>query len=422
MKFNRRRFLQAFGASAAVAITPSMVKAASAPKVVVIGGGFAGATAAKYLRMWSNHTIDVTLVDAKAQHTSCVMSNLVLNGQLKLQQLKLSYSSLASIHGVHVKRDKAISIDGDTKVVELRDQGSLRYDYLLLATGIGFQKKGEVDFNLTPHAWIAGGQTNRLANMVNTLGPSSTFVMTVPKSPYRCPPGPYERACLVADILKRRGYDNGDAKVIVLDANASIQAEEHTFSTAFEGIYGNIIEYIPNAPVQSVDSVNRVVATDMGDFTGDVVNYIPDQRAPGFVRRSGVTNSGNWAPVDPVTYASTLPGFESVYVIGDIQGTGQPKSGHMANAQAKVCADAIIRTVDDKSNYTDDRLKNITTNSACYSPITYDKASYLTANFRYDKDQEKMVLTQLGEAENWNTENYQDMFGWASNLFTDSFH
>jgi len=153
-----------------------------------------------------------------------------------------------------------------------------------------------------------------------------------------------------------------------------------------------------------------------------VVNVIPNQRANGLLRKTGLTGSQSWASVDPLTYESTLSDFPGVHVIGDAQGTGQPKSAHMANSQAKICADAIIRSLYGVPTDTAERTNNITTNSACYSPITYDEASWLTANFAYNTGEGKMMLTHIGEAESWNSENFQQMFTWASNLFTDSFY
>lgn len=421
MSFNRRRFLQAFGVSAAasLSLTPTIVKAVSSPRVVVIGGGFAGATAAKYLRMWSDNSIDVTLVDPKASHTSCVLSNLVLNGRIRLNELKLSYGSLKSFYGVNVVRDRVLEINAAGRQVKLKSGNSLDYDHLVVATGIGFKKPKGVDFKKTPHAWIAGSQTSLLASKVRGMSAGGTFVMTIPKSPYRCPPGPYERACLVADTLKRKG----GGKVAVLDANSSIQAERETFDRAFTGIYGDIIEYVPNAAVSEVVPDEGLVVTSFGDYSGNVVNIIPQQRALGFVRKAGLTAGGNgWANIDPLTYASTVPDFEKVHIIGDSQGSGQPKSAHMANAQAKVCADAIIRILAGEDVDSKDRRENVTTNSACYSPITYDEASWLTANFAYDSETGQMKGVHVGEAEEWSRENYKEMFAWASNLFTDSFH
>ena len=176
--------------------------------------------------------------------------------------------------------DRAAEVDGSGKRVRLDGAGWLNYDHLVIATGIGFDDPPGIDYQKTPHAWIAGPQTQLLASQVGALGPKSTFVMTVPKSPYRCPPGPYERACLVADILDRRGFNQGDAKIVVLDANAHIQAERHTFEKAFFDKYRNIVDYRPNVTLNAVDSQQRRLDTSAGQFEGDVVNVIPNQQAP----------------------------------------------------------------------------------------------------------------------------------------------
>lgn len=250
---------------------------------------------------------------------------------------------------------------------------------------------------------------------------NGVFVMTIPPAPYRCPPGPYERACTAAAILKARG---GRGKVIVLDANPDIQAEKATFSKAFSTIYKDIVSYRPGVTVKSVNAATREVVTSAGRISGDVLNIIPPQRASALVRKSGVVPSGSdWAPVDPISYESTLSGFSGVHVIGDSQGTKQPKSGHMANAQAKVCADAIVRLFNGEAINSADRLANIVTNSACYSPITASEASWLTAVFGYDVATGQMVLrpNSLAEAGSWSAGNYRQMFSWAKNLWADSF-
>ena len=422
MKLNRRHFIKATGAGLALANFPSIIHATTTPRVIVIGGGFAGATVAKYIRMWSGQTVDVTLVDPKQQHTSCVLSNLILNKQLPLSQLKMSYTHLQSSYGVNVVRDRAVEINAPGNQVRLKRGGWQPYDKLVIATGIGFKKPNGLNSKQSPHAWIAGSQTKLLAKQLGNLNQDSHFIMTIPKSPYRCPPGPYERACLIADMFASKGYTSGDnPRVTVLDANTGIQAERDTFSRAFNNLYANVLEYIPNADVFSVDSSAGVVNTSAGEYQGDILNIIPQNRATGFVRKEGLTDGGNWAPVNPVTYESEFSEFQGIHIIGDSQNTSQPKSAHMANAQAKICADAILRSLYGLPTDTIERLDNITTNSACYSPITKNKASWLTANYRYNPDLETMELKHVGEAEKWDSENHKQMFVWASNLFTDCF-
>ena len=431
MSLTRRTLLQMIPATAAISMIPR-AKAGLPHRVVVVGGGFAGATVAKYLSMWSKGAIDVTLVEPRASHVSCIMSNLVLNERLKTSDLSFDYNTLSARLGVEVVQDRVVRINKAGQEVKLKSGSWLSYDSLVLAPGIKFDKIEGLDPRKMPHAWIAGGQTNLLRNQIRAMGDNDTFVMSIPQKPYRCPPGPYERACVVADILKQRG---GGGKVIVLDANDGIQAEKETFKRAFEGLYGDIIEYRPLERVVSADASGMMVYTEKlnesGDKVGDdsasgkVVNIIPRHGAPQLLVKSGLTTTSpsgaRWAPVDPTTYESELsPG---VYVIGDSQATGQPKSGHMANSQAKVCADAIVRRAFDLPVDTDERLNNITTNSACFSPITATQASWLTAVFRYNRDTGAMGLVpnSLGEAGGWNSENYREMFTWSENLFADTF-
>lgn len=321
-------------------------------------------------------------------------------------------------------------IDADGHKVNLDNGTSLPYDSLVLGTGIEFADIPGYDPSLVPHAWIAGEQTELLRSQLNgELPPGGTVVMTVPKAPYRCPPGPYERACLLAAIAQRITNDaggssvNGMPKVVVLDANSDIQAEKATFTAAFNGLYGGIIEYVPNAELLSVDSVNRGVETTAGSYAGDVLNVIPNHRAPALLRNAGLTNGGPWAPVDPMTYETRVAGLSDIYVIGDAQATGQPKSAHMANAQAKVCADAVIRKAAGLPTHSDERMANVTTNSACFSPITFTEAAWLTAVFRYNRTTQAMELApnSLGASEGWDRESYGEMYTWASNLFSDTF-
>ncbi|MEJ2530130.1 MAG: FAD/NAD(P)-binding oxidoreductase [Gammaproteobacteria bacterium] len=323
--------------------------------------------------------MDVTLVDHNPFHTSCILSNMVLINTLAFSELEIPYSHLEDNYGVSVVQDSAEEIDATGNRVRLTNAGWQSYDRLVIATGIGFEQINGLDSEVNPHAWIAGPQTTLLASQVASMQQNSTFVMSSPKAPDRCPPGPYERACLVADQLVRNGYTSGNTpRVVVLDANPGIQAEANTFTRAFNDLYGNIIQYVPNAGVQSVDSTGGNVYTDAGQFHGDVLNIIPNNQATKFVRDSGLTDGGRWAPVDPTTYESTVSGFAGIHIIGDSQGSSAPKSGHMANAEAKVCADAIIRILSGLPTDSDERLANITTNSACYSPITRDQASWLT--------------------------------------------
>lgn len=419
MNLNRRSFLHSLGLASAAWMLPRKVGAqTAAPRVVVIGGGLGGATVAKYLRLWGGN-IQVTLVDRSANHVACILSNLVVTGALGLDSITLGYGELRTKRGVEVLQGDALEVDPGARVVTVLANGEYRpleYDKLILSPGIEFiPPPGNYQPGLTPHAWQAGPQTLLLKKMLASMKSRQNFILTIPKSPYRCPPGPYERACVVADYLKRRGIAG---KVIVLDANTAIQAEPHNFGKAFAETYKDIIRYVPNAAVTSVDSATKTVVTTVGTFKGSVVNIIPAQRAGSIVTGAGLANdpTGRWAVVNPLSYASLAE--PDIHILGDSQGTGQPKSGHMANSQAKVCADAMIRAFNGESP---DPAP--VTSSACFSPITSEKASWLTASYQYDSLSRAMkrVDASYVEAAEPTSDGMQQMFQWANNIFADSF-
>ncbi len=411
----RRQFLATIGASTLLAtLTPLRTAQAAAPHVVIVGGGFAGATAAKYLRKWSNGGVAVTLIEPNATYYSCILSNLILNGQRSLAQLALNYAQLQQSYGVTVVAQRVEGVESTHHTVTLTDGSVLGYDRLILAPGVEFLPVEGLDSQKIPHAWKAGAQSTLLQQQIAAIPDHGTFVMTIPAAPYRCPPGPYERACLVADYLKR---NRTGAKVVVLDANSAITAEKETFSHAFSVTYGDSLTYVPNAELLSVDSDRKIAFTRAGEYRADVLNVIPPQSGGSLLQSAGVMNvNGRWAGVNPLSYESTA--VAGIHIIGDAQGTGQPKSGHIANSEAKVCADAIIRLLQGGQPFAAPM-----TNSACYSPISADTASWLTAVFGYDAASRtmKLVNESLGESATPNNQNYRQMFDWASNLFADSF-
>ncbi|MCD6705351.1 MAG: NAD(P)/FAD-dependent oxidoreductase [Thiobacillus sp.] len=429
---NRRQFLKLAGAISALAAFPRAVGATTtAPRVVVVGGGFGGATLAKYVRMWGGN-VEVTLVDANPNHVSCILSNLVVTGALSMSRITLGFDSLEANHGVTVMQGRAVAIDAPGNALTVSTSSGnqvLPYDHLVLSPGIDFvPAAGNWDPNLTPHAWQSGPQTTLLKNQLAAMRSNETFVMTVPKAPYRCPPGPYERACVVADYLKRKRRTG--ARVIVLDANADITAEPEAFDHAFNVTHAGIIEYYPNATVLSVDSSTRSIVTSaMTVNNAKVLNYIPDQRA-GAIAAGLPLNSTGFVPVNPLTYGAAS--YPNIHVIGDScavpasDGKAVPKSGHMANSEAKICADAIIRSFNGEAP---DEI--IATSSACYSPITNKKSSWLSANFIYgdifdangNVKGKGMHRVDIGEAaaDMVDGDSYHDMFTWAEAMFADSF-
>ncbi len=439
-ELSRRRFLGLAGAAAAVGVAGPIAArevtsadAAVAP-VVVVGGGMAGASVAKYVRLWSARTIPVTLIDANPDYTSSIMSNLVLNGQRTLSSLKFGWSTLKSTYGVNTLRGRVTAVNPAKRTVTYTNTSGLPitigYSRLVLAPGVDFLPIPGLTGTAANqakvvHAWQAGPQTQSLRDQLVAMPVDGTFLLTIPKAPYRCPPGPYERACVVADWIKKNRRSTGYSKpqVYVLDANAGILAEPHNFSTAFNNIHAGVVSYVPNATVVSVDANAGKIMTTAGTFTGNVLNVIPDHTAGKIARDAGLATApaaggGVFCPVNVLTYESTVaPG---VHVLGDASATTQPKAGHVANAEAKVCADALVRLLSSPALPVHPAP---VTNSACYSPITATTASWLSVVYHYDPVSQTMKAApgQPVEAPSITTGNYKQMNTWFKVLMSDTF-
>ena len=409
---SRRNFMKFVGASSLFAVTPSMANENTTPHIVVVGGGFSGATCAKYLKMWGGSSVDVTVIEANSTYVSPILSNLVLNGQKTISDLSFTYGDLSSKYSINMIHSTVESVDKINQNLTLANGHSVKYDKLVLAAGMDFIKVNDYDITKVPHAWKAGEQTNILKEQIDGMVDGDTFTMTIPAAPYRCPPGPYERACVVADYLKNvKGFTN--CKVNVLDANANITIEADTFGAKFTE-YG--VEYKPSTTVTAVDDGTKTLTyTENGEsktLNSTVLNVIPNQKAAPIVFTAGV-NNGNWAPINPLSYESVMA--NGIYIIGDSQGTGQPKAGHIGNSEAKVCADAILRTLNGVALYASPK-----TNSACYSPTSRTEASWLTAVYKYDANSQSMVFANKAAGAP-TTSNYSKMFLWSGNLFSDTF-
>jgi NADPH-dependent 2,4-dienoyl-CoA reductase/sulfur reductase-like enzyme len=390
-------------------------------KVVVVGGGMAGTTAAKYLRFWGGTGVEVTLVEPNATYYSNIFSNMVLVEEKTLGQLAYNYNTIRNKYGVRFINDSVFKIDTGSNTVMLKSGSILPYDRLVIAPGIDFEpiamSGSATAQSKIVHAWKAGTQTTSLQAQIKAMTKQDTFILTIPPKPYRCPPGPYERACVIADYLKRK---KGGGKVIILDANSGIQAAAENFKYAFENTHKSVITYIPNATLYSIDADMNTVNTSVGTFKGKVINAIPTHKAGSLITQSGIglANAGNgkWAGVNVLSYESTA--VPNIHIIGDASSTTQPKAGHIANAEAKVCADAIIQLLKG-DNINDSPM----TNSACFTPITKSTAAWLSVAYRYNPITKTMDPTGSGVTEslNANADNYDQMLKWFSNLMSDTF-
>jgi len=408
---SRRNFLKLLGISPAIALSPALAATTSNPHIVVVGGGFSGATCAKYLKLWGGDSITVTIIEPNSTYISPILSNLVLNGQKTTADLSFNYASHNSKYKINITHAQVMSVNKSNKTLTLSNNTEVSYDKLVLAPGIDFIQSNPYDFSKIPHAWIAGAQTNLLKTQIDSMQNGDTFLMTIPAAPFRCPPGPYERACVVADYLKRKGLTN--SQVVVLDANNDIIVEKDTFGAKFIE-YG--IDYRTNISVTNVDDTTKTLTFSengtIDTMSVKVLNVIPNQKAGKIIFDAGL-NNGNWAPVNPLSYESTL--MNDIFIIGDSQATTQPKAGHIGNSEAKVCADAILRKLNNIALYTSPK-----TNSACYSPVSSSDASWLSAVYKYDNTTQQMVLAHKAAGAP-SRKNYQDMFNWSGNLFSDTF-
>ncbi|KQT73744.1 cytochrome C [Methylobacterium sp. Leaf465] len=337
MSRTRRAFL-ATGAAFALG-RPALAQAAA--KVVVIGGGFGGATAARALH---GGGLDVTLVEVNSTYVSCPFSNEVIAGLQPMAAQRFGYEGLARA-GIRIVHAAATGIDADARRVTLADGTARTYDRLVLSPGIDLRFDAIPGYDAAaaermPHAWKAGEQTLLLARQLAAMPEGGTVVLAVPGNPYRCPPGPYERASLIAHVLKTT---KPRAKLILLDAKDTF-SKQRLFQSGWKALYPTQLEYVPLAEggqVTAVDPDAMIVRTDFSDYKADVACIIPPQRAGRIAAVAGVADRSGWCPIDPVTFESRLvPG---IHVIGDAAIAGaMPKSAFSANAQAKVCADAVI--------------------------------------------------------------------------------
>lgn len=398
MSLDRRDFLKLGAAGIVLGVFPGCATTGSeivekkGQRVVIVGGGFGGATAAKYLRMWSNNQIEVVLIERNATFISCPMSNTVLGGSRTINDLTRSYDTLKSKYGIKLVRGEVTAIDPQKQTVTLAD-GYLSYDRLIIAPGVDFAfdkiegHSAKVADQSIPHAWKAGAQTIMLRKQLESMRDGGVFAISIPKMPYRCPPGPYERACQVAFYLKN---NKPKSKVLILDANPDIVSKKGLFTAAWKELYPNMVEYRANAMVMKVDPAGRIAKTEFEDVKADVLNILPPMKAGAVANMAGVVNVDNsWCAVDFRSYESSAQ--KNIHVIGDAVSAAMPKSGHMATSQAKICAAAVIELMQGRAPDPDPAISN-----TCYSMVSDSEAVHVAHVYRFNAEKRAMVAADGG--------------------------
>jgi len=422
MSFSRRDFLKAGVAGIAIGSFPGMAFASSelirkkGQRVVVVGGGFGGATAAKYIRKWSNNKIEVVLVERNANFVSCPMSNTVLGGTRKIEDLTMSYGTLQKKYGVKLIKGEVTAIDPDKKTVMLAD-GHLSYDRLIVSPGVDFMfdKVEGLDAKVAnesiPHAWKAGAQTVLLRKQLEQMADGGVFALAIPKGPYRCPPGPYERACQVASYLKEH---KPKSKVLVLDANPDIVSKKGLFMAAWNELYPGMVEYRPNSMVLGVDAASKTAKTEFEDVKADVLNVIPPMRAGVVADMAGLADvDARWCGVDFLSYESKV--HKNIHVIGDAVSAALPKSGHMATSQAKICAAAVIEMMGGKPVDQAPVIAN-----TCYSMVSGNEAMHVANVYHFNAEKMAMVPAEGGGVSAKRSELEGAFAGyWLKNILND---
>jgi len=415
---SRRQLLGASAALGGLTLAGCATTASGPPigRVVVVGGGFGGATAARYLKMWGGN-IDVTLVERNTSFVSCPISNLVIGGYRQIADVSRGYDGLRAM-GVKFVQGDVVAIDAAARKVRLAGGGELAYDRLVLSPGIDFMfnevggLQAALDSGRIAHSWKAGPQTVALRRQLEAMPDGGVFAMTIPKVPYRCPPGPYERACMVASYLK---VAKPKAKVLVLDANPEVQSKKALFEKAFKDHYTGILEYRPNAELKEV--AGNTAKLEFEDVRADVLNVIPPQRAGDIARTAGLVNVNNrWVGVDWLTMESTAA--KGIHVLGDstFSAPAMPKSGHMANQHAKVAAAAIIQLLRGEAVNPTPVVMN-----TCYSFVTKDDVIHVASVHQYDaKDKTfKTVPGSGGVSAAANALEGRYALSWADNIWAD---
>ncbi|MEY2660035.1 MAG: Sulfide dehydrogenase [flavocytochrome c] flavoprotein chain precursor [Pseudomonadota bacterium] len=424
--YKRRQFIQtaSLGAAAGVLGLSGCATTAggSGPKVVVVGGGYGGATAAKYVRMWSEGRIQVTLVEPNPAFISCPISNLVIGGSKTMADITTPYDNLSKRHGVQVVRDMVARIDTEKKRVILAGGGELPYDRLILSPGVdlmtdtlpGMAKPGAADQIL--HAWKAGPQTVALRRQLEAMPDGGVYALTIPLAPYRCPPGPYERACQVANYFSKA---KPKSKVLILDENDDVTSKGPLFKKAWADRYKGMIEYRPKHKVVDVDAATRTLKFEFNDdLKADVLNVLPMMRAGGIAVQTGLaTANKRWCEVDFLTFESKAA--KDIHVLGDAIQVAplMPKSGHMANQHGKTAAAAVVALLSGQ-----EVNAMPVYNNTCYSFVSETDVVHVASVHRYDAEKKTMLTVPGSGGVSAQASELEGAYAmaWARNIWADS--
>ena len=391
MTMERRSFLKLIGAGAGIGAASIMTGCAGlgmegptgGRRVVVVGGGYGGTIAAKYIRMMDKN-IEVVLVERNDHFVSCPFSNLYIGGLLKdLSTLTIGYDKLAANHGIRFVQAEVTGVDAAAKLVRT-SRGDIRYDRLVLSPGIDFRTEEVKGYDpastpeIMPHAWKAGPQTVLLRKQLEAMPAGGTVVLSIPLAPFRCPPGPYERTSMIAMYLKQH---KPKSKLVVLDANPDIVSKKGLFLKGWKKHYEGIIDYRPAKKVTEINAASKTLLIEgLEDVRGDVVNLIPPQRAGAIAVATGVVGPDkNWCPINPTTFESTLK--KDIHVIGDACVAGaMAKSGYSANSEAKTCATNIVNMMNGRE------LVDMSSINTCFSYLSAKEAVSVTGVYFVNKE------------------------------------
>lgn len=424
MAMNRRQFGKLTGAAAltlGLGAKAGAVFGAARPRVVVIGGGAGGATAARYIARDSKNKIEVILIEPTKRYYTCFFSNLYIGGFRKYESIGHSYDKLSSRFGITVVHDWATNIDRANKKVLLGSGASISYDALVLSPGIDIKYDSVPGYSVAgsgvfPHAWKSGTQAQFLKSRVTSMKQGGTFVMLTPPNPYRCPPGPYERVSMIAHHFK---YHNPTAKIIILDPKDKF-SKMALFQDGWKRHYGDMIEWHPLSSLDDlkrVDTDNMTFETGLDSFKADAGCVVPAMTGGRIAKDAGLTNESGWAPIKPATMQSTLDA--NIYVIGDTSiAAAMPKSGFSANSQAKSCAMAI------RGALLGSRTFPAKYANTCWSFLAIDDGIKVGATYKPGKNKMEVtskLISKVGESSELRQKTYAEFFGWYNAITKDMF-